>query len=80
MSYHRDREVNKAMIRLLDTLCTWERETGRGSKLLLVPDADDERLVFAMDGKPIHYIDSLSLGVQLDQIKSKVFRKSRGSS
>ena len=29
MSYHIDKGVNSALIRLLDELCEWERGTGR---------------------------------------------------
>jgi len=53
LSYHRDSEVNQAIIRLMDALCTWERETSRGSTLLIVPDNNDEKIVFALHGKPI---------------------------
>jgi hypothetical protein len=53
MSYHKDPEVNKAIIRLLDTLCSWERNTGRRSTLLLIPHNDDEEMIMAQDGKPV---------------------------
>jgi len=58
----------------MDALCTWERETGRGSKLLLVPDADDEEIVFAMDGKPVTHSPFI-IGLTLDAIKDKVMPK-----
>jgi hypothetical protein len=45
---HRDREVNKALIELLDALCTWERETGRRSILIL---KEDDYLCRADSGK-----------------------------
>ena len=32
---HPDREVNAALIRLNDALCSWERATGRQSVLVL---------------------------------------------
>lgn len=32
---HPDREVNQALIRLNDALCSWERATGRQSVLIL---------------------------------------------
>lgn len=32
---HPDREVNQALIRLNDALCSWERSTGRESVLVL---------------------------------------------
>ena len=53
MSYHRDPEVNSAIIRLLGALCTWERNTNRGSTFLLIPHQYDEEMVVARDGKPI---------------------------
>mgnify|MGYP001616234355 CR=1 FL=1 len=37
MQFHKDRDCDRAMIRLMDALCTWERETGRESTLILVP-------------------------------------------
>ena len=52
MSYHKDPEVNQALIRLLDALCTWERNAGRRSTLILVPHCSDERILMAQDGKP----------------------------
>jgi len=69
MSYHKDKEVNSAIIRLLDALCSWERNTWRGSKLILIHDNDEDgRTVFAIDGKPLPY-DQLLLVDQLDQMK-----------
>jgi len=53
MSYHRDREINNAIVRLLDALCSWERNTGRRSVLLLIPYEADEPIIFAEDGKPV---------------------------
>ena len=53
MVHHKDLECDAAMTRLLDALCTWERETGRGSMLIFVPNAPDEDVVLAQDGKPL---------------------------
>ena len=53
--WHRDPEVDQALIRLIDALCTWERNTGRGSTLLFVPDHEDEETILAVDGKPISH-------------------------
>lgn len=53
MSYHMDREVDAALIRLLDALCEWERNSGRHSTLILIPHCSDEKTVIAQDGKPI---------------------------
>jgi hypothetical protein len=58
---HRDKEVNQALTRLLDALCTWERETGRRSVLIL---REDDYCCRAQDGKcviPIDIPDSLIL-------------------
>lgn len=52
MTYHQDPEVNKALIELMDALCTWERNAGRGSTLILIPHSTDERIIVARDGKP----------------------------
>ena len=71
MSYHRDSEVNHALVHLMDALCTWERVTGRGSKLLLIPDEKDEEIVFAVDGKPIPHTPFLLVN-QLDRIKEHI--------
>ncbi len=52
MTYHKDKEVNDCLVKLMDALCTWERQTGRASTLILIPHEPDERLVLARDGKP----------------------------
>jgi len=39
------------MIQLMDALCTWERTTGRESTLIFVPQAADEKIVMAQNGK-----------------------------
>jgi hypothetical protein len=47
---HPDREVQAAIVRLADALCTWERETGRRSVLIV---REQEGFVFrAANGKP----------------------------
>lgn len=53
MSYHMDEEVNGAFIRLMDALCMWERNTGRASTLAFIPWEEEERMVVAVDGKPL---------------------------
>ena len=35
MTYHMDKEVNSAIIRLLDALCQFER--GSGTHMILIP-------------------------------------------
>lgn len=58
MSYHMDKEVNSALIRLLDALCEFERNSSRKSTLVLIPHCSDERLVVAQDGKPLPESDT----------------------
>lgn len=53
MSYHKDPEVNSAIIRLLDALCQWERDADRDSTLLLIPHNREDNLIMAQGGKPI---------------------------
>lgn len=75
MSYHADKEVNKAFIRLMDALCSWERNTFRSSTLIFVPDNidDHERVIIAQDGKPLAQSESpFMLSVILDNLKTKV--------
>lgn len=50
-SEHPDREVQAALIRLLDAVCQWERGTGRESVLIYKEEGWGE--VRAMSGKPI---------------------------
>jgi len=71
MSWHRDERINRAFISLMDALCTWERNTGRGSKLLFIPNEPDEETIFLMDGKPVSLTKSVLIS-QLDVIKSKL--------
>lgn len=52
MVHHKDPECDQAMVRLIDALCAWERETSRRSMLIFVPYALDEKIVVAEDGKP----------------------------
>ncbi len=73
MSYHRDPEVNRAIIALLDALCMWERDSGNGSHLLLVPEENTRGTVYAMDGKPVSHTP-FELGMDLDLLKTKILR------
>lgn len=77
MSWHRDREVNRAFIGLMDALVTWERNTGRRSKLFFFPEEDDEEIIFLMDGKPVSYTTFVLIS-QLDVVKSEL-QSSTGS-
>jgi hypothetical protein len=54
MSYHKNKEVNQALIRLIDALCSWERNTSRRSTLVFIPHNVDEDIVLVGDGKPIN--------------------------
>lgn len=50
MNQHPDPEVNQALIKLCDALCTWERNTGRNSVLIV---REEGGFVFrAVSGKP----------------------------
>lgn len=51
--HHPDPETNQAITKLLDCLCQWERNTGRGSTLILIPHNSEEETVLAQDGKPM---------------------------
>jgi hypothetical protein len=52
---HPDKEVNSALIRLVDALCEWERNTDNQSVLIL---RQNPGFVFrAINGKPV--VDSL---------------------
>ena len=75
MSYHSDKEVNQAFIRLMDALCSWERNTFRSSTLIFVPDKidDHERVIIAQDGKPlVRSDDPFMLSIILDCLKAKL--------
>ena len=47
---HPDKDVNQAIVRLLDALCSWERSTGRQSVLILREQGGF--IVRAQSGKP----------------------------
>jgi len=51
--WHKDPDVEQALIRLNDALCSWERATGRESTLLLIPHNSDEKIVISQSGKPL---------------------------
>lgn len=51
MTEHPDQEVRKALIRLCDALCSWERATGRESVLILREQGGFQ--FRAQSGKPI---------------------------
>ncbi len=51
--WHKNSECEQALIKLNDALCSWERDTGRESTLILVPDSSDESIVMSQSGKPL---------------------------
>ena len=75
--WHIDDKIDRMMVQLIDALCAFERNTGRRSHLLFVPEADDEKIVSAMDGKPVSHTP-YELAMDLDLIKSLI--QVRGSS
>ena len=75
--WHIDAEIDRMMVQLIDALCAFERNTGRRSHFLFVPEADDEKIIYAMDGKPVSHTP-YELAMDLDLIKSLI--RVRGSS
>lgn len=73
MSWHSNNEVNQAFIRLMDALCSWERDTFRNSTLVFVPDIQDEheKIILVRDGKPMPTSQYRLLSV-LDGLKHRV--------
>lgn len=53
MIHHPDPSSDRALIRLLDALCEWERNTGMRSTLIFVPHSPGEKIVLAQDGRPL---------------------------
>lgn len=52
--WHVSPECDAALIRVLDELCTWERNTGGGSLVVVIPLAVDQcEVIVARDGKPL---------------------------
>lgn len=66
MNQHPDQEVQAAITRLCDALCTWERATGRMSVFILTEQGGFK--FRAMDGKP-GIPDDVSDGHLLAQIE-----------
>ena len=58
---HPDRDVQSALIRLCDALCTWERGTGRQNLLVLIEEPSFEFI--ADGGKPIPDDSKLGMSV-----------------
>ena len=51
---HKDPEVQRALVRLLDALCTWERATGRENAFIL---REDDYCCRAQNGKCVVPVD-----------------------
>jgi len=64
--YHMDKETSTIILQLLDRLCEWERDTGRRSTLILIPEAKDEDIILALDGKPI--FDNIKTDLDIEMI------------
>ena len=52
MTYHINPECEKALIKLDDELCKFERICGRGYTLILIPETPDEKIHISVSGKP----------------------------
>lgn len=63
---HRDEEVQQAIVKLLDALCTWERNTGIESVLIL--REKDGYALRATSGKPL-YEDNIPDAILLENLK-----------
>ena len=51
--WHRDDDVDRAYLKLMDAICAWERATGRNVTILMMPHADDEPIQVSHGGKPV---------------------------
>lgn len=52
-TWHIDPECESALVRLNDALCSFERATGRGYTLILIPEMPDEKIHISQSGKPL---------------------------
>ena len=71
MSWHRDKRVDRALIDLMDALVSWKRDTGRGSRLIFIPDQADETTILLVDGKPVSHGRSILIS-QLEILIAKI--------
>jgi len=58
-TYHMNDEVDHALIRLNDAICSWERATSREYTLILVPHNKEENIQVSVDGKPSDVLSPL---------------------
>jgi len=67
--YHPDQKVDRAIVNLLDELCSWERMTGQETLLILVPVENDVPVVMAESGKPVplKYLDHEAISGRVTQ-------------
>lgn len=75
MTWHRDKEVNRAFVALMDALVSYERNTGRRSKLFFFPEAAHEDIIFLDDGKPVKwdlYIIRSQLHMIMDSLRKVI--------
>lgn len=73
--FRKDKRIDHAFINLMDAICEWERSTGRGSRLLFVPDEKDEEIILLIDGKPIFPIRYNTLMSVLGVMKHTIERR-----
>lgn len=75
MSYHKNKEVNHALIKLFDALCEYERNCGCRSTVILVPHEPGERFVVAQDGKPIFLSPQTALDLAITERNRQVLER-----
>ena len=63
---HQDAAVQKALTELNDALCSWERDTGRQSVLILREQGGFE--IRSMSGKPVELVEGLTDEMMFDAI------------
>ena len=52
-TWHLNPECERALIKLDDALCSFERATEREYTLILVPHSSDEKIFMSQNGKPL---------------------------
>ena len=52
-TWHIEEDVERALIRLNEEICRFERSTGRGCHLILIPNHQDEPIFLSDNGKPL---------------------------
>lgn len=74
--WHPDERVELALIRFLDELCTWERNTGRGGTVVVIPDDQSEPILIAQNGKLLdpRYLKRVT-GLEVNEIVKNALGK-----